>query len=85
MSQPIDPMAERENVQGTVEWFSKEKGYGFIIRDDTKTPVFVHYSGIYVNNPKAFRTLTAEQRVKFDLMFDEKKMKPIATNVRVIS
>ncbi len=30
-------------TKGTVRWFNKSKGYGFITREDG-TDVFVHYS-----------------------------------------
>ncbi|MFY0689369.1 MAG: cold shock domain-containing protein [Cyclobacteriaceae bacterium] len=30
---------------GTVKFFNDEKGYGFIIDDDTKKEYFVHVSG----------------------------------------
>ncbi len=32
--------------QGTVNWFSAAKGYGFIRRETTDEDVFVHYSAI---------------------------------------
>jgi CspA family cold shock protein len=34
-----------ERVRGTVKWFSNEKGYGFISREEDKD-IFVHYSAI---------------------------------------
>jgi CspA family cold shock protein len=48
---------------GTVKWFSNEKGYGFIARDNGPD-VFVHHSAIKM---KGFRTLVEGQRVEFDV------------------
>ena len=53
-------MEDRE--QGTVKWFSADKGYGFIARDNGDKDVFVHHSEIKMNG---FRTLTENQRVEF--------------------
>jgi len=46
---------------GTVKWFSKEKGYGFITRGDG-TDVFVHFSNV---RGTGFRTLEEGQAVDF--------------------
>jgi cold shock protein len=48
---------------GTVKWFSNEKGYGFIARDNGPD-VFVHHTAIRM---KGFRTLVEGQRVQFDV------------------
>lgn len=64
--------------RGTVKWFNKQKGYGFIAQDNGPD-VFVHYSAI---QEAGFRTLKEGQVVEFEI---EKTPKGIqAKNVRVI-
>lgn len=60
---------------GKVKWFSREKGYGFITRDDGED-VFVHYSAI---SGDGFRTLEEGQRVEFEVAQGRKGLQ--ATNV----
>jgi CspA family cold shock protein len=67
-------------LRGTVKWFSKEKGYGFITRDDNQGDVFVHFSAI---QQRGFKNLQEGQRVEFEVEQDAKG--PRAKNVRVIS
>ncbi|MFN4013392.1 MAG: cold-shock protein [Aquificaceae bacterium] len=67
-------------LTGTVKWFSKEKGYGFITRDDNGGDVFVHFSAI---QQRGFKTLQQGQRVEFDVEQDTKGLR--AKNVRILS
>jgi len=52
-----------EKVVGKVKWFSDEKGYGFISRDNGED-VFVHHTAIV---GEGFRTLAEGQSVEFEL------------------
>lgn len=62
-------------MEGTVKWFNKDKGYGFI-RDGENKDVFVHYSQIQMDG---FRTLEEGERVSFEVMQSERG--PQAKNV----
>jgi CspA family cold shock protein len=50
-------------AEGTVKWFSEQKGYGFIQQDDGQD-VFVHHTGI---NGSGFKSLREGQRVRFEI------------------
>ena len=62
--------------EGTVKWFSNEKGFGFIERSDGED-VFVHFTAIAGDG---YRSLAEGQSVEFDIV-DGPKGKQ-AANVR---
>ncbi|MCF6525081.1 cold-shock protein [Streptomyces sp. JJ36] len=66
-------------AQGTVKWFSPEKGYGFIAQEDGGPDLFVHYSSI---SGDGYRNLEDDQRVEFEITQGRKG--PQAEQVRVV-
>jgi CspA family cold shock protein len=74
-------VAEKERVvvaEGTVKWFSNEKGYGFISQSDGED-VFVHFSAI---ESEGYKSLQEGQAVEFDVT-DGPKGKQ-ASNVKLV-
>ncbi len=69
---------EESMPRGTVKWFNREKGYGFITPEERKD-VFVHYTGI---EGEGFRNLEEGQVVEFEITQGQKG--PQAQNVRVV-
>lgn len=49
-------------MRGTVHFFDKQKGYGFITPDGETKDVFVHFSAII---SEGFKSLNEGQRVQF--------------------
>jgi CspA family cold shock protein len=50
--------------EGTIKWFSEQKGYGFITPDDGGEDLLVHYTGA---RGTGFRALTQGQKVIYEL------------------
>lgn len=57
--------------EGTVKWFSDQKGFGFITQDGGGD-VFVHHSSI---QGSGFKTLSENDRVSFDTVEGPKGLK----------
>jgi CspA family cold shock protein len=65
-------------AQGTVKWFSNEKGYGFIQPEEGED-VFVHFSAI---SGEGYKSLQEGQKVEFEVVQGDKGLQ--AANVQLI-
>jgi CspA family cold shock protein len=68
---------DADRKTGTVKWFSRVKGYGFVAADGEEREIFVHFTGI---EGEGFRNLEKGQRVSFVVEQTEKG--PQAAQVR---
>ncbi len=66
-------------AEGTVKWFSNEKGFGFIERGNGEADVFVHFSAI---DGEGYKSLTEGQRVSFEVVQGDKGLQ--AANVSAL-
>lgn len=53
---------------GTVKFFLEQKGYGFILDDDTNEEIFVHVSGL-------IDKVNPEDKVSFEVIEDNRGKK----------
>ncbi len=68
-------MEEFKMKKGTVKWFNKEKGFGFLSVEG-ENDVFVHFSAIQGDG---FKSLEEGQEVEFEVVEGQKG--PQAANV----
>jgi len=68
-----------ERISGTVKWFNRSKGFGFIAREGGED-LFVHYSSIQGDG---FRNLEEGNRVEFEVEAAPKGAR--AVNVVVVA
>lgn len=66
-------------MQGTVKWFDRHKGYGFIEPDTGGGDIFVHYSAI---EGHGYRNLQDGERVSFTVA--DTGRGPAARDVRLV-
>ena len=66
-------------AQGTVKWFSAEKGYGFIEVEGGTQDVFVHHTAIQSDG---FRTLAEGAKVSYEA--EDGPKGPAAASVEAI-
>ncbi|MBE6445680.1 MAG: cold-shock protein [Alphaproteobacteria bacterium] len=64
---------------GTVKWFNKRKGYGFITPDEGDKDVFVHISAV---QKAGLRTLNEGAKVSYELM--EERGKTVAGDIKLV-
>jgi cold shock protein len=60
--------------EGTVKWFSDEKGYGFISPDDGGEDLFVHHTGI---EGTGFKSLEEGAKVTYEATQGRKGMQTV--------
>jgi cold shock protein len=70
---------EESMPQGTVRWFNRIKGIGFLSVDGGQPDVFVHFSAVEADES---RSLDEERRVEFDIVQGERSRQ--AARVRYI-
>ena len=66
-------------AQGTVKWFSDDKGYGLSTPDEGGEDLFVHHSGIVGNG---FKSLDEGAKVSYEASQGQKGMQ--ADNVSAV-
>ena len=64
---------------GTVKWFNKKKGYGFITPDEGEKDIFVHISAV---KSAGLRNLNEGDRVGYEVMTERDR--EVAGNIKLL-
>jgi cold shock protein len=68
-------------TQGTVKWFSSQRGFGFIQPDGGGNDVFVHISAV---ERAGLAGLNEGQKIAFEVVADRRSGKSSADNLRAV-
>jgi CspA family cold shock protein len=68
-------------TQGTVKWFSSQRGFGFIQPDGGGNDVFVHISAV---ERAGLPGLNEGQKIAFEVVADRRSGKSSADNLRAV-
>ena len=63
----------KELTNGTVKWFNTNKGFGFILTEDSRE-VFVHYTDI---QSEGFKNLSEGEKVSFKVIDSGKGLRAV--------
>ena len=74
MTSTSEVVTSSERLTGRVKWFNNKAGYGFITANDgdrAGSDIFVHHSGINVENQQQYKYLLQGEYVEFSLIKTE--------------
>jgi CspA family cold shock protein len=66
---------------GTVKWYNRTKGYGFIQPDDGSRDVFVHVSAV---ERAGLQELNEGQKLSYELLTDRRTGKAAADRIQAM-
>lgn len=61
-------------LKGKVKWFNAEKGFGFIVSEETGKDIFVHFSAI---NQDGYKALAEGDMVSYEIKETERGQQAI--------
>ena len=61
-------------LKGKVKWFNAEKGFGFIVSEETGKDIFVHFSAI---NQEGYKSLNEGDLVNYEVKETERGQQAI--------
>lgn len=61
-------------LKGKVKWFNAEKGFGFIVSEETGKDIFVHFSAI---NQEGYKSLAEGDVVSYEIKDTERGQQAI--------
>ena len=76
-----DDEKNKKRLNGTVKWYSADKGYGFIKREDKERDIFVHSTAI---QDSGLKYLKKDEQLTFEVDYTDKGLSAINLQKTVI-